>query len=280
MRLKENSGDYLVRPLYSRSATWSLLARTVSRRLQNISEDIIHNHCADAPSLSQHRSVSRCSGGISPVSACAHCLWFCPWAPLKSTWLCPFLHLPFIYIVYIHTCPLYTLMWPPWAFSFSSTIPALSAFLHRSHASVPLYFSWPSVGCSRMFMFSMPLWNSELDTIPRVAWAVLSEGSPWPAGSILINASQAFLAAHCWLMFHLMSTRTSKTSSVKLLSSWMPLSIFWCTRLFLPRCRHFDCSLWTSWSSCQHISPACWGTSGWHHGPLVYQLLTSFLCHK
>lgn len=101
---------------------------------------------ASAPSPSQQKSVSWCSGGTSCV--CAHCLWFCPWAPLKSVWLCPFMHLPFIYIVYICTSPLYTLMWPPELSLSGSTVPAFSAFPHRSDTSVPLSSSWPIVGCS------------------------------------------------------------------------------------------------------------------------------------
>lgn len=53
--------------------------------------------CASAPSLSQCRNVSWCSERTSCVSGCAHCVWFCHWAPLKKTWLCPLCTFPHLY---------------------------------------------------------------------------------------------------------------------------------------------------------------------------------------
>ena len=47
--------------------------------------------------------------------------------------------------------------------------------------------------------------------------------------------------ARCWLMFNLVSTRTPRSYSAKLLSSWMAHSTYCCVGLSLPRCRtwHF-----------------------------------------
>lgn len=53
---------------------------------------------------------------------------------------------------------------------------------------------------STMSLFTVPLWTSELSTVPGVAWTVLSEGcegSPWPAGSILPNSSQDAVGLLC-----------------------------------------------------------------------------------
>lgn len=36
------------------------------------------------------KKCSWCSGGTSCLSLCVHFLWFCHWAPLKSTWLFAF----------------------------------------------------------------------------------------------------------------------------------------------------------------------------------------------
>ena len=49
----------------------------------------------------------------------------------------------------------------------------------------------------------------------------------------------AFLAAraHCWLMVNLSSTSTPRSLSAELLSSSSTPSLYWCMRLFLPRCR-------------------------------------------
>jgi len=54
----------------------------------------------------------------------------------------------------------------------------------------------------------------------------------------------AFAAgARCWLMFNLVSTRTPKYFSVKLLFSWAAPSINQCRGLFLPRYRTLHVSL-------------------------------------
>ena len=49
----------------------------------------------------------------------------------------------------------------------------------------------------------------------------------------------AFLAArsHCWLMVNLSSTRIPRSLSAELHSSRSVPSLYWCMRLFLPRCR-------------------------------------------
>ena len=44
-------------------------------------------------------------------------------------------------------------------------------------------------------------------------------------------------------MFSLVSTRTPRSFSAKLLSSWVALSIYWCMGLFFPRCRTLQFSL-------------------------------------
>lgn len=53
----------------------------------------------------------------------------------------------------------------------------------------------------------------------------------------------AFLVrrAHCWLMFSLVPTRSLRFFSVKLLSTWVASSMYWCLESFLPTCRasHF-----------------------------------------
>ncbi|KAK4810782.1 hypothetical protein QYF61_008754, partial [Mycteria americana] len=58
--------------------------------------------------------------------------------------------------------------------------------------------------------------------------------------------------AHCWLMFNLVSTRTPRSFSARLLSSWVAPSIYWCLGLFLPKCRtwHFP------WLNCMRFLSA------------------------
>ena len=48
-----------------------------------------------------------------------------------------------------------------------------------------------------------------------------------------------FLAirAHCWLMVNLLSTKTLKFFSAELLYNRSAPNLYWCTQLFLPRCR-------------------------------------------
>ena len=48
--------------------------------------------CVSAPS--QSKSVSWCSEGTPLVSVCAHCLWYCHWAPLRRPWLRRLCNLP------------------------------------------------------------------------------------------------------------------------------------------------------------------------------------------
>ena len=70
----------------------------------------------------------------------------------------------------------------------------------------------------------------------------------WPGGNSPPNSAQDTkrffdTRAHCWLMFNMVSTRTSSSFSAKLLSSWSAPSICWCMGLFLARCRTLHFSL-------------------------------------
>lgn len=89
----------------------------------------------------------------------------------------------------------------PWAFSFGLNNPcSLSLSSQEWYFSPFVFFMAYFWMLSTVSMFSIPLWSSELDTIPGVAWTVLSEaceGSPWPAGSILPNASQDAVGLLC-----------------------------------------------------------------------------------
>jgi len=72
----------------------------------------------------------------------------------------------------------------------------------------------------------------------------------------------ASLAAYCCRMFSLVSTRTPRLFSAKLLSSWIPPSMCWCLGSFLTSCRTVHFSLWNFTRSLSP-PPSCWGSSGW-----------------
>lgn len=73
--------------------------------------------------------------------------------------------------------------------------------------------------------------------------------------------SLVFFAARacCWLIFSLVYTKTLRSSPAKLLSSWVALDY----SSSVTGLSTFLC--FPSRSSCQPISPACWGTSGWQY---------------
>ena len=75
-----------------------------------------------------------------------------------------------------------------------------------------------------------PELNTVLQVWPHQCWVEGKAPLPRPAGHTLPNAAQettSHLAAraHCWLMFNLVPTRTLKSCSTKLLSSWSASSI-------------------------------------------------------
>ncbi|KAK4826741.1 hypothetical protein QYF61_010994 [Mycteria americana] len=86
--------------------------------------------------------------------------------------------------------------------------------------------------------------------------------------------------ARCWLMFNLVSIRTPRSFSAKLLCCQSALSMYQCMGLFLPRQRtlHFPLLNFMNW---QPISPACPGPSGWQHDSLfcvISKLAEGTLC--
>lgn len=73
-------------------------------------------------------------------------------------------------------------------------------------------------------------------------------------------------------MFNFLSTRTSRFFPSRMLSSWVITSTF-AQDCFSPGTELFISRQWTS---CQPVSPACKGPSGWQHDSLVYQQFLSF----
>lgn len=134
-----------------------------------------------------------------------------------------------------------------------------------------------------------------IDKIPLslvwgVALSVLSRGEELaPLDQLATHLKQArillaFFATrtHCWLVFSLVSARAPGSFSAKLLSNWMGPSIFWCLGLSPSQCPQVqDIALPLVEL---HEAPAnfssCWCPSGWHHDPLVYQLLHPALWHQ
>ena len=89
----------------------------------------------------------------------------------------------------------------------------------------------------------------------------------------------AFFAAKvcCWLMISLVFTRTPTSCFAELLSSSQCVLVH---RAYSSSDARLCISLcWTLWGSCQPISPACWGPSGWKHNHLVYQSLLPDFYH-
>lgn len=97
---------------------------------------------------------------------------------------------------------------------------------------------------------------------------------PWPSGNTFPRSPLDCYAAKG--MFNFVSTRTHRNLYAKLLSSWAAPSIYWCKRCSSSH----SSSCWTSWCSCQPISAAWQGSSGWQHNSLVYQPLLRVLCHQ
>lgn len=105
---------------------------------------------------------------------------------------------------------------------------------------------------------SLVMRSPELDnSTPGVASPMLSrgEGSP-PSASWLYMLIQPkipltfFLTrTHCWLRYSMVSTRTSRSSPVKLLSSWAAPSTY--LDAHFPDAGFNTSSYWTSWDSCQ-----------------------------
>lgn len=81
----------------------------------------------------------------------------------------------------------------------------------------------------------------------------------------------AFLAtkAYCWILSGLLSTRTSRSVSAKLLSSHLSSSLYLCPVLFQPRCRIHHFPLLSSMlliTQCSNISRSLRKTSRSLHG--------------
>lgn len=71
---------------------------------------------------------------------------------------------------------------------------------------------------------------------------------------------------HSWFMFSLVSTGIPRSFPMKLLFFWAHPGAKGCSTPGLGLCTSPS---WTSWDSCQPISPACWCLSVWLHGPLA-----------
>ena len=138
----------------------------------------------------------------------------------------------------------------------------------------------PFIGLSPVYPCLSP-GSPELDTILQV-WPHQQRGRIPSFDLLMILClmqprvlSDCFAArAHCWIVFNLVSTRTPKTFSVKLLCRWVaPHHVL--VHGFVPsRCRtlHFLLNVMKFISTCR-------GPSGWQHDPLAYQPLFPVLCH-
>ena len=79
--------------------------------------------------------------------------------------------------------------------------------------------------------------------------------------------------AHSWLMVNLVSIRTPRSFSAKLLSSWSAPACPGAWGSSSPEAGRGISLRWTSQGSCRPVSPTCWSPSEWHHNQLAYQSL-------
>lgn len=169
--------------------------------------------------LTTRKDVSWCSDDTSCVWVCVHFLMSFHWAPLKSPALSS-LNTPF-------RC-LYTWVRSVWAFfSEVCTVPALSTFLHRGDAPVPVSSLWPFVALYGMSMSLLHSRGQNGHNSPGLSSPVLEgqDNPSWPAGNAVPNAAQVNLGffatrVHCWRVFSSVLTRTPRSFSVKLLFTW------------------------------------------------------------
>ena len=85
---------------------------------------------------------------------------------------------------------------------------------------------------------------------------------PWPVATFFLMHSRiplAFLAsrAHCLLMANLLSTGTPRSFSTELPSSRLYPSLYWCLRLFFPRCKNLQLLLLDPIRFLPPNSPVC-----------------------
>lgn len=111
-------------------------------------------------------------------------------------------------------------------------------------------------------------------------WAEVKDHLPQPAAIVFLNAyhkacvSSPYTKSHCCPKVKVVSTRTPRSISAKLLSTKKSPSLYWGMGLLLPSGRIFSSFCWTPCDSHQPISPECQGASGCLHNPLVHQLLS------
>jgi len=124
--------------------------------------------------------------------------------------------------------------------------------------------------------------SSTQDTALKVClhqcWTEGEDHLPRPAGNASLRAAQDTVSHLCY--------------NGKLLSHVQPgvPQVLFCKATFqpvTPACPGASgCSCpgtspsWTSWGSCQPMSPACWGSSEWQQDPPAYEPLLPVLCHQ
>jgi len=158
----------------------------------------------------------------------------------------------------------------------------LSLLLSRLNS--PSSLSLPSYGT----------WSSPYIILVALLWAVSSSSilcwgcQNWMCcsrGSLASTEKRGrIMSLDVWLKLLLMQPRLPGSPGAFPLSCFpavRPLAyigVWSCSSSGVGLCTAF---CWTSWSSWQTISPACWGVSAWgHHNPLVCQPLLPVLCHQ
>lgn len=195
--------------------------------------------------------VSWCSEETSTV--CAPLPLLCHWEQLEGPWLC-LCTLPWSNCVWywgIDQIPLRFLF--PNLTQAKLSQPFLTGevwFLYHLHAFTDL-----SAVCLGLVPRSPEL-DKTLWLCPDQGWVEGKDHLHQPAVHNLLlwpRIPLTFSAArvHCWLTVTLLPTFSAKLFSKWLVSRWLVYNIYWCT------------SYWTSWGSCQAISPGSWGPSGW-----------------
>lgn len=216
--------------------------------------------------------------GIFPV--CAHC------TTEK--------HLAFSSLPPPFGCLLYTLAIFPLSLLFSRLCcpSSPSFFSPMKYVSVPQPSLWPFVDMDIPTTSSMSIFLTLRTPNPHsrgLVWPLpyKGEGSPPPPPGSICLVSPAHLSppllercTHCWTMFNMLSTRTPKSFSVKLLPSWdAPINPgAWgyfssASELCISPC-------WISWGSCQTIFSSLlrslW-TAAW---PYDVPATPPVLCHQ
>lgn len=199
--------------------------------------------------------------GEIPVSVCAHSLWSSHWPPVEWAWLCPLCTLP---------SGIYTHWWDPSGPSLLLNSHSSEHFLTGEMHRYLHHLHGPSL--KSLLYWGVQDWTqhsrSGLTSAEQIGRIISFNLLATP---LLMQPRIPFtflvLSVLCWLMIHLVSSRTLRCFSAKLFPRWKALSTDWCLRLFFTKCRtlHFLLNFMTF----QPISPACCGLSGWQHNPLA-----------